>query len=55
MQICIDLLSKAQRKQKSDLTVLRFARNFIQNHPERSQRLLPSISNILKELSPGNF
>jgi hypothetical protein len=36
MQICIDLLTNIQRKQKNDLPVLRFAREYFVNHQKKS-------------------
>jgi hypothetical protein len=51
MKICFDLLSKTQRSQKSDLDVLSFAREHFEKSQKKSQNLLPSISNILKELN----
>jgi hypothetical protein len=50
MQICIDLLTNTQRKQKNDLPVLRYAKNYFINHQKRSLKTISSISNILKEL-----
>jgi hypothetical protein len=52
MEICFDQLSKTQRNQKNDSTVLSFAREHLENNQKKSQNLIPSISNILKELGP---
>jgi hypothetical protein len=51
MQICIDLLANTQRKQKSDLPVLRFAKKYFVSHQKKGLKTIPSISNILKELN----
>jgi hypothetical protein len=51
MKICFDQLSKIQRSQKSDLAVLSFARIYLEKNQKKSHNLIPSISNILKELN----
>jgi hypothetical protein len=52
MEICFDQLSKTQRNQKNDLIVLSFTREYLEKKQKKSQNLIPSISNILKELGP---
>jgi hypothetical protein len=51
MEICVNQLSKIQRSQNSDLTVLSFAREYLEKNQKKSQNLIQSISNILKELN----
>jgi hypothetical protein len=52
MKICLDQLSKTQRNQKNDSTVLSFTRGYLEKNQKKSQSLIPSISHILKELDP---